>query len=168
MRIFFLTSLAFLLFSSTAFAQTDDSDSLSTQLGKELDKVFNTKVYMDVDSTVFPTRQNNFYFNEPEQAMIMTLVAPQSFAKAEEHFDKQTKKDGYKSVEKKKFTHNGRNYLYQKGIFKKDGHKAIMYLYAIGESETETIFFTSLHMAGDEEKFFPAIERAALSASLTK
>jgi hypothetical protein len=160
---------ALVCISFTSFAQSaNDTDSLSTKLGEALNKVFNTKIDMVIDSTVFPTHQANFYFNEEEKAVIMTLVAPQSFAKAEEHFEKQTNKDGYKMTEKKKFTHDGRNFLYQKGILKKDGEKLIMYLYAIEDSEDATIFFTGMHMPGTEKKFFPVIERAALSAKIAK
>lgn len=157
------------LLSFSAFAQSDEKvDSVSAEIGKQIDKVFNTKVYMNVDTTIFSTHQGNFYIAEAEKAMIMTLVAPQAFPKAEEHFNKEGKKDGYKVLEKKKFAHNGKNYIYQKGLLKKDGKKMIMYLYGIEEGSDTTIIFTGMHMAGDEEKFFPIIEKAALSARLKK
>ena len=159
-----------LLFSAATFAQSDDDnlDSASVQFADALDKVFSTKVYMDLDTTVFSTKQGNFYLAEADNAMIMTMVVPQSFAKAEEDFDKETKKDGYKMLEKKKFVHNGKNIAYQKGMMKKKGKKLVMYLYAIEQSKEQTIFFTGMHMDGDEGKFFPLIERAALSAKLEK
>jgi hypothetical protein len=165
-KIFSLGRIAaFVFLSFSAFAQSDeDTDSLSANLGKELDKMFNTKIDMDIDTKLFPTKQSSFYINEEEQAMIMTLVAPQSFAKAEEHFNKESKKEGYTQLETKKFTHNGKNFLYQKGMLEREGNKMIMYLYAIEDGEKATIFFTGMHMEGAEKKFFPAIERAALSA----
>jgi hypothetical protein len=98
--------------------------------------------------------------------MLMTMVAPQSFAKAEEHFDKQGRKKDYKTLERKKFVHNGRNVLFEKGMLKKNGEKAYMYLYAVEGSAESTIFITGMHMEGGEKKFFPVIERAALSAKL--
>jgi hypothetical protein len=160
---------ALVLFSFSTFAQSDeDTDSLSAQLGKELDKMFNTKIEMDIDGTLFPTKQSSFYFNEEEKAMIMTFVAPQSFAKAEEHFSKETKKEKYKLLESKKFTHNGKNILFMKGRMEEEGQKMIVYMYSIEDTANSTIFFTGMHMDGDEKKFFPAIERAALSAKTVK
>jgi hypothetical protein len=156
-------AIFFILLSFQAIAQTD---SVAQKFGNELNKIFNSDVQMDVDTLVFNTKQNNFYFNEAENAMIMTLVAPQSFAKAEEHFNKQNDKESYKSLDKKKFVHDGRNFLFEKGMIERDGKKAYMYVYAIEVSSQSTIFFTGMHMEGGEQKFFPAIERAALSARL--
>ena len=165
-----LALLAFMLFVSTAsFAQTEaQTDSVAEYLANQIKKVFSTKVDMNVDATLFPENEGNIYMNEKAKAMIMTLVAPQSFAKAEEHFDKESKKDGYKLLEKKKFSQDGKNFLYQKGSLKVDGKKAMMYLYAIEATEESTIFFTAVHMLDDEKKFFPAIEKAALSAKLAE
>lgn len=160
-----ITTLVLLSFS--ALAQSD-KDSLSVNFGKELDKMFNSKIEMDVDKTLFPTKESSFYINEEEKAMIMTLLAPQSFPKAEEHFNKENQKEGYKLLEKKKFKHNGKNILFQKGTMEEDGQKMVLYMYAIEDSETSTIFFTGMHMDGAEKKFFPAMERAALSAKLVK
>jgi len=165
--------LTALFISFSVFAQTDPkadakTDSVAEILANEFKKVFSTKVDMDIDEALFPAKQGNFYMNEEDQAMIMTMVAPQSFARAEEHFNKESKKDGYKLLEKKKFTHDGRNFLFQKGLLKADGKKAIMYMYAIEGNEQSTIFFTGMHMDGDDKKFFPAIEKAALSAKLAK
>jgi hypothetical protein len=158
---------ALFMFPVSSFAQTDgEADSLTNLVAEQFKKVFSTKVELDIDATLFPAQQGNFYINEEEQAMIMILVAPQSFAKAEEHFEKETEKDGYKVLEKRKFTHDGKNILYQKGSLEADGNKAVMYTYAIEASADATIFFTGMHMDGDEKKFLPAIERAALSAKL--
>jgi hypothetical protein len=158
--------LAFLMFSFTALAQSTPTDSVAQKLGTELNKIFSTDVQMEIDTLVFNSKQNNFYFNEAENAMIMTLVAPQSFAKAEEHFNKRNDKESYKSLDKKKFVHDGRNFLYEKGMIENDGKKAFMYVYAIEVSAQSTIFFTGMHMEGGEQKFFPVIQRAALSARL--
>jgi hypothetical protein len=160
---------AFLILPFSSFAQTDsESDSLTNFVAEQFKKVFSTKVDLDLDNTLFPAQQGNFYINEEEQAMIMILVAPQSFAKAEEHFEKETEKDGYKVLEKRKFTHNGKSILFQKGSLEANGNKAVMYMYAIEASPDATIFFTGMHMDGDDKKFFPAIERAALSARLAE
>lgn len=161
---------ALVLLSFSAFAQSDDKnvDSLSANLGKELDKMFNSKIEMDIDNTLFPNKQSSFYINEEEKAMIMTILAPQSFPKAEEHFNKENDKEGYKLIEKKKFKHNGRNILFQKGTMEEEGQKMVLYLYAIEDTEKSTIFLTGMHMDGAEKKFFPAIERAALSAKSVK
>jgi hypothetical protein len=158
--------LLLLLVPFLAEAQSSPTDSVARRFGIELNKIFNSDVRMDVDTTVFESRQNNFYYNESENAMIMTLVVPQSFAKAEEHFNNRNKKEVYQSLDKKKFTHEGRNFLYEKGIIEKDGRKAVMYVYAIEASSQSTIFFTGMHMPGGEKKFFSVIERAALSAKL--
>ncbi|HYC87129.1 MAG TPA: hypothetical protein VEB86_17975 [Chryseosolibacter sp.] len=165
---FVLFILAIVSCSFQTVAQSTPADTVAAKIGEMINKVFNTEVYMDVDTILFNTKQANFYLNEESKAMIMTMVAPQSFQKAEEHFNKESNKDGYKVVEKKKLTHNGKNILYQSGILKRDGKKAHMYMYAIECGPQSIIFFTGMHMAGDEKKFFPAIERAALSASLTK
>lgn len=149
-----------------ADAQTKDSDA-SVNMGNEIAKIFNTEVVMEVDTTLFDSKQNNFYFSEASRAMIMTMVVPQSFEKAQEHFENESKKKDYKSLERKKLVHNGKKVLYEKGMIKKSGQKAFMYLYAVECTAESTIFVTGMHMDGDEKKFFPAIERAALSARLT-
>jgi hypothetical protein len=149
--------------SGNVYAQTEKEN---VDIAAEISKIFSTKVSMDVDTVLFDTKQNNFYFSEKEKAMIMTMVAPQSFEKAEEHFEKEKKKKEYKILEKKKFVHNGKNVLFQRGLIKKDGQKAYMYMYAIEAGPESTIFISAMHMEGGESKFRPAIERAALSAKL--
>jgi hypothetical protein len=163
-----LFSLVVVLSASPTFAQTTEKDSTEFDLGKEISKVFNTKVIMDVDTSVFNARQGNFYMNEESKAMIMTMVVPQSLKRVEEDFDKKSKKKEVKVLETKKFTHDGKNFLYQKAVVKKDGNKAFMYVYAIEATPESSIFITCTHMDGDEKKFFPAIERAALSARLAQ
>lgn len=164
---FSLTFTALICFLAiSAGAQTKDSDA-TVNMGDEIAKIFNTEVAMDIDTTLFDSKQSNFYFSEASRAMIMTMVVPQSFEKAEEHFEKESKKKDYKSLERKKLVHNGKNILFEKGMIKKSGQKAFMYLYAVECTAESTIFVTGMHMDGDEKKFFPAIERAALSARLT-
>ena len=147
-------------------AQSDNDESANKDFGQMLNKVFNTKVYMDIDTLVFDTRQNNLYFSEEGKAMIMTMVAPQSFAKAEEHFNKESKKEGYTLHEKKKLTHNGKNILNQKGLVEGEAGKGLSYIYVIEATPESTIFITAMHMEGDEAKYFPVIERAALLQEL--
>jgi hypothetical protein len=96
----------------------------------------------------------------------MSILAPQSFEIADEHFDKESSKKEYRIIEKKKLTHNGKNVLFQKGEVSQDGKKAFMYSWAIETTSESTIFVTGMHMDGDDDKYFPAIERAALSARL--
>jgi hypothetical protein len=158
--------LALILISSTSSAQSPEKDS--GELASALTKVFNTEVVMDIDSTVFKTKQNNFYFSENEKVMLMTMVAPQSFEKAKEHFEKQEEKENYKTLERKKFVHNGKNVLFEKGMMKNKGEKAFMYLYAVEATEESTIFITGVLMNDNDKEFFPVIERAALSAQLGK
>jgi hypothetical protein len=161
-----IVSLALAVSCGKTFGQSTQVDSVAIKVGNDLNNLFNRKVYMDVDTILFGTKQDNFYFAEGSQAMIMTILAPQSFAKAEEHFDEESSEKEYKLLEKKKLTYNGKNVLYQKGEISKDGKKALMHLWAIETTSESTIFVTGMHMDGDDDKYFPAIERAALSARL--
>jgi hypothetical protein len=163
-----ILSAAITLSVNGSFAQTIKKDSTEFDLGKEINKVFSTKVSMDVDTILFNTRQGNFYFNEASKAMIMTMVVPQSIARLEEDFNKKDKKKDIKIIETKKFTHDGRQILFQRGLLKKDGNKILMYMYGVEATPESSIMLTCTHAEGEEKKFFPAIERAALSAKLAE
>jgi hypothetical protein len=151
---------------SNAFAQTGKKDSTELDLGKEMNKVFGTKVLMDVDTVLFDSHHGNFYINEANSAMIMTMFVPQGIARVEADFNKNDEKKDVTITEKKKFVHNGKTILFQKGLVEKEGQKVIMYLYAVEFNTESSIFITATHKEGVEKSFFPAIERAALSARL--
>jgi hypothetical protein len=163
-----ILSAAVVLSVNGTFAQTTKKDSTEFDLGKEIGKVFSTKVFMDIDTILFNTRQGNFYFNEASKALIMPIVVPQSIARLEDDFSKKDKKKDIKIIETKKFTHDGKQILFQRGLLKKDGNKVLMYMYAVEATPESSILLTCAHAEGEEKKFFPAIERAALSAKLAE
>jgi hypothetical protein len=49
--------LLLIILPACLFAQ---ADSTGVNFGKELDKIFNTEVIMEVDSAIFGVKQNNF------------------------------------------------------------------------------------------------------------
>jgi hypothetical protein len=158
-----------LLLSIASFGQsTESKKSEDVNVARELDKAFNTKVDMDVDTTIFDSRQGNIYLSEKHKAMIMTMVAPQSIGKAEEIFNKEKAKKNYTITEKKKLSNNGRTILFQRGETEKDGQKAFMYIYQIEATPESTILISGMHMdpAEDRESIFQAIQRAAFSAKV--
>lgn len=162
----FLLCVIVTLSLNSTFAQTGEKDSTEFDLGKEMNKVFGTKVLMDVDTVLFDSHHGNFYINDANSAMIMTMFVPQGIARVEADFNKNDEKKDVEITEKKKFIHNGKTILFQKGIIEKEGQKVIMYLYAVEFNAESSIFITATHKDGVEKSFFPAIERAALSARL--
>lgn len=147
-------------------AQSEKADSVDFDLGKAFAKIFDSKVSMDIDTTFFTPQSNSFYLSEEHKALIMTMVVPQTFEKAEAQFDKESKKEGFKLSDKGKLQHNGKTILYQKGTMKKDGKKAGFHMYAVAGDENNTIFISGIFMREDEKLVAPQIETAALSAKL--
>lgn len=152
--------------ATSAFAQDQKKDKEKIDMMAELNKVFSTKVRMDVDTTIFETHQGNMYISESEKAFIMTMVAPQSIAKAEEKMNEPEKSHDYKILEKKKVVHEGRTILFQKAEAEKDGQKAIVYVYQIEATPESSILISATQLVTANEKVFKAIQRAAYSAKL--
>ena len=147
-------------------AQDKKKEKEQFDLMAEMNKVFSTKVDMDVDTTIFETRQGNMYISESEKAFIMTMVAPQSIAKAEEQMNEPDASEDYKILEKKKIMHEGRTILFQKAEAEKEGQKAIVYIYQIEATPESSILISATQLNTANEKVFKAIQRAAYSAKL--
>ena len=76
------------VFSLNTYSQTDSMDQ---DLGTAMLQLFNATITMNVDSTLFPIHQGNFYVSEKPQATIMAVLVPQSFDKANEKIVSDTK-----------------------------------------------------------------------------
>lgn len=164
MKSLILLLIVLAVISVSAVAQ--DKKKEQVDIMTELNKVFSTKVLMDVDTTIFETHQGNMYISESEKAFIMTMVAPQSIAKAEEKMNEPETSHDYKILERKKVTHDGRIILFQKAEAEKDGQKAIVYVYQIEATPESSILISATQLDTANEKVFKAIQRAAYSAKL--
>jgi hypothetical protein len=163
----FLIALAVVISATTVFAQKKKKKE-EAELAETLNKVFNTKVDMDIDTTIFESHEGNMYMSEGYKAFVMTMVAPQSIQKAEEKFNETKEKADYKIVDKKKIEHEGRIILYQKAEAEKDGQKALIYVYQIEAAPESTILISATDMGTDTEKVFKAIQQAAFTAKLAE
>jgi hypothetical protein len=168
----FLLALLALVSVTTTIAQNKkqekDEAKEERELAEALSKVFKTKVDMDLDTTVFDSREGNMYVSETHKAFVMTMVAPQSIQKAEEKFNEPNENKKYKVIDKKKIEHEGRIILYLKSEAEKDGQKALIYIYQVEATPESTILISATDMGTDTEKIFKAVERAALTAKLGK
>jgi hypothetical protein len=164
--VFLLTLLAFISVTIAIAQKKKKVDE--REVAEALNMVFNTKVDMDLDTTIFDTHQGNMYISESHKALVMTMVSPQSIQEAEEKFNKPSEKKNYKIVEKKKIEHEGKIILYQKAEAEKDGQKALIYVYQIEATPQATILVSGTDMGTYTEKIFMVVERAALTAKLAK
>jgi hypothetical protein len=167
MKLLLLSFIVILLSNHCTIAQSSSKkDSVSAAIADEISKIFATEILMDIDTTVFTENSGNIYVATDPHAMIMAIVAPQSFEKAKEHMEKKSKKEDYKETDKGEFEENSKKILYKKGILKKDGKKYMMEQYVVAANEKQTIFITGMYDPKAKNSIANAIRKAAVSARL--
>jgi len=159
-----LTSTVFLLFSSLlSFAQTDTSD---INLGDEMTKMLTAKIFMDVDTNLYKTRQGNFYISEKPQAMIMAILFPQSLEKAKAKLSEDAKNKNMVIKESGELESNGKKIAFKTGEMKQNGEKMLVEFYAVEATKESTIFITGVYLPKDKHQFGNSAKKAALTAKL--
>jgi hypothetical protein len=90
----FLRLTFLLFFSSLAFTSRAQTDSSEFNLGDLIGKIFNTKIEMEVDSSLFPQKMANFYMSESPVGVLMAMSVPQDYLEAKEDmFDGEGKSE---------------------------------------------------------------------------
>ena len=136
--IIILALLSKVAFMYAQEPNTSPKDSSSFDLGEAMKKIFNTKVDMDVDKGLFNKQMGNIYFSEEYNAVLMTLVVPQTIETAAEHMEKESKKDGYKKIASGMYEIDGKKILFEKGRMKKNGKKMLIDMFVVDREITES------------------------------
>jgi len=159
-----LTSTVFLLFSSLlSFGQTDSS---TANLGDEMTKMLTAKIFMDVDTNLYKTRQGNFYISEKPQAMIMAILFSQSLEKAKAKLSDDAKNKNVIIKESGELESNGKKIAFKKGEMKQNGENMLVEFYAVEATKESTIFITGVYLPKDKQRFANSAKKAALTAKL--
>lgn len=159
----------FLLFSLIGFAQTD-SLSVKDQenLEKGLKMLFDSKISMDIDKTIFTQNEANTYFTEDQKSGIVGMVVPQSYSKMKAKLDEGKKKEGMEVVDKGELIMNGQKVLFMKSLTKKEGQEFTILIYGKENDADSCIMITSFFEKSKENQFKPLAEKAISSAKLTQ
>jgi hypothetical protein len=161
-----LIFFAFLLFSSTSNAQMDKLMQFSAMFG-DLTALFESKVNIDVDTTIFNKRIGNFYLaGENNAAIIPVLAPPGQFKTAEDFFKIDSGKMGFTVNDKGKYKENDREIWYQKGMVEQFDKQLLFHLYAIRTDEKNTILIAGIFLPENEKELAVIIKKAAASAVL--
>jgi len=164
MKRIILSSTVFLLFSSLlSFGQTDSS---TVDLGDEMTKMLTAKIFMEVDTNLYKTRQGNFYISEKPQAMIMAILYPQSLEKAKAKLSDDAKNKNVIIKESGEFESNGKKIAYKTGEMKQNGENMLVEFYAVEATKESTIFITGVYLPKDKQRFANSAKKAALTAKL--
>lgn len=152
-----------------SFSQTENADSVMNAVADKLAKVFSTEVIMDIDTKLFSQHEGNIYMTKDNDAMIMTIVAPQSFAKAKEQHDgreEEEEDENYQLTGKGEFEENGKKILFRIGKIKKDEKEGIIEQYMVSATEDSTIIVTGFYELKLKPTYESVIRKAAVSARL--
>jgi hypothetical protein len=133
------------------------------KLEEGMKMLFDSKIEMTIDSSVYPANEGNTYFTEAQDAGIIAMVAPKSFSKMKEDMNK--KKD---VVDKGEITLNGQKILFMKNTKKKGDTEFIMFVYCKENDAESTIMVTSFFEKDKESIFKSHGEKAIASAKLIK
>lgn len=163
----FLRLTFLLFFSSLAFTSRAQTDSSEFNLGDLIGKIFNTKIEMEIDSSLFPQKMANFYISESPVGVLMAMSVPQDYLEAKEDmFDGEGKSEIRKIKDKGSFMNNGLEISYAKGITKKDGKKLWMELYTIQLADGKSIFVIGTCEPKAKATFSASFLNAAKTAKL--
>src|SRR6476660_911400 len=98
-----------LAFALTGFAQDQKmSKEDEAKLEQSLKMMLDSKIDMTIDSSVFTVNDGNTYFTEAQDAGIIAMAAPKSFAKMKEDMDKKSEP----GAEKGEMTIDGQKILF--------------------------------------------------------
>ncbi|MBL7886943.1 MAG: hypothetical protein JNJ52_09360 [Flavobacterium sp.] len=159
----------FLLISLIGFTQTD---SLSVKDQEDLEKglkmLFDSKISMDIDKTIFTQNEANTYFTEDQKVGIVGMVVPQAYAKMKAKLDEGNKKEGMEVVDKGELIIDGQKVLFMKSLTKNEEQEFIIMIYSKENNADSCIMITSFFEKSKENQFKPLVEKAISSAKLTQ
>jgi hypothetical protein len=151
----------------SAFGIAQDS-KMSKEDEKKLEEglkmLFDSKIEMTIDRAVFPANEGNTYFTEAQDAGIIAMVAPKSFAKMKEDMDKK----GADAIEKGEMIIDGQKILFIKQIKEKEGKEFLVMVYCKANDAESSIMLTSFCEKDKGSVYKPHGEKAIASAKLVK
>ena len=160
---------SFLLISLIGFTQTD---SLSVKDQEDLEKglkmLFDSKISMDIDKTIFTQNEANTYFTEDQKVGIVGMVVPQAYTKMKAKLDEGNKKEGMEVVDKGELIIDGQKVLFMKSLTKNEDQEFIIMIYSKENNADSCIMITSFFEKSKENQFKPLVEKAISSAKLTQ
>lgn len=149
--------------------QATTQDSAST---KQLDASLNKSpklVSMDIDTTVFPTKANQGYYTQDNQAAILGQLLPLPFEQMKVDFDNGNIEQRFETMEKEALTIDDQDYLYIKQYAKQEGKTIFIVMYAKANNANSSILVTGFYGEDQDQEVFDAyIKKAALSAQVTE
>jgi len=160
---------AFLIVSTLCVAQNDTLTAQDKEnMEKGLKMLFDSKIDMDIDKSVFTMNEGNMYFTDDQKIGIVAMVVPQSFAKVKESMNKDKKKENMQLLDKGEISLNGQKVLFMKNQTEKEGKEYIILIYCKENDADSSIMITSFFEKSKESEIKPMAEKAITSAKLVK
>ena len=172
MKKTFFILFIFCTAASLSFAQEstegNEPQADSTAIADALGKMFNAKIDIKIDESIFNSKMGNMYLSEKYGAVVIMILAPQSVDKAQENMDKEKKKDGYKSVDHGSYMVDGRKIIFETGTMKKDGEKMMMDMYAVEVKPEASVFMVAAYLLKDKETLHQKIKDSVATIKLVE
>ena len=163
MKKIIVATIGFVLFFVNIYSQ---SDSAKMNPVDPTSKMFETKIYMQVDTLVYKLRKGNFYVTEDNQAMIMALPISQPLDSVKAQMQNDAKKKNVKIKQESEYIENDRRTIFKMGEFHDNGKTAVIELFAIEATPNKTILVTSVYLLKDKDFFVHKAGKAAATARI--
>jgi hypothetical protein len=154
-----------ILLSASGIAQDSKmSKEDEKKLEESLKMLFDSKIDMTVDAAVYAINDGNTYMTESQDAGIIAMMAPKSFAKMKDDLEKK----GNDAVDKGEMSIDGQKILFIKQIKEKEGREFAVTVYCKENDADSSIMVTSFCEKDKEAVYKPHAEKAIASAKLVK
>jgi hypothetical protein len=155
-------SLVASIFASAQDQKTATADE--EKLEQNLKMLFDSKIDMAIDNTVFTVNDGNSYFTEAQDAGLIGMIAPKSFEKMGKDLEK--KSEGI--LDKGEMILDGQKVLFIKKSKEKDGKIFFITVYCKANDAESSMMVTSFFEKGKDDIYKPHAEKAIASAKLVK